>query len=160
MEYHRHLGVYGVCCQHNQLLVVHKTRGPYQNRYDLPGGTIEPNESMIQAIYREFQEETGLMINIEKNIGVSEFIVKYNISDKTHIQHIAVFLQASVEATCDLSIMSDDTAGSKWMKLEELTIENASPLVIAAKEYIKTNNFELISLTFEDWEVKSEKLKS
>jgi len=160
MEYHRHLGVYGVCYQHNQLLVVHKTRGPYRNRYDLPGGTIEPNESIIQAIYREFQEEAGLVINIDKNIGTSEFIVRYDINDKTHIQHIAIFLQVSVEASCAPSIISDDTAGSKWVKLEDLTLENSSPLVITAKEYIRTNNFKLVSLTFEDWEVNNEKLRS
>jgi len=156
MEYHCHLGVYGVCSQHNQLLVVHKTRGPYKNRYDLPGGTIEPNESIIQAIYREFQEETGLVINVDKNIGTSEFIVRYNIGDKTHIQHIAIFLQVSIEVTSDLSIISDDTAGSEWMNIEELTLENSSPLVMAAKEYIRTNHLEWISMTFEDWVVKQE----
>lgn len=158
MEYHRHLGVYGICCRGDQLLVVHKTRGPYRNRYDLPGGTIEPNETIIQAIYREFQEETGLMINVEKNIGTSEFIVKYNINGKTHIQHIAIFLQVGVEAACDPSSVSDDTAGSEWIHLADLTADNSSPLVIAAKEYIRTGNFEMISLTFEDWIVNSEKV--
>lgn len=150
-NYHRQLGVYGICCQNDQILVVHKTRGPYRNRFDLPGGTIESNESIIQAIYREFQEETGLFINVDKNIGTSEFIVRYNINDSTHIQHIAIFFKVSIESNFERLIISDDTAGSEWIKLRDITKENSSPLVIAAKEYIITNNFDLISLTIEDW---------
>ena len=152
------MGVYGICCRDNQLLVVHKTRGPYRNRFDLPGGTIEPDESIIQAIYREFQEETGLIINVDENIGTSEFIVSYNLSESTHIQHIAIFLKVSIESTIENSVISDDTSGSDWINLEDITTENSSPLVMVAKEYIVTNKFEMISLIFDDWIVNKEKV--
>lgn len=33
-----HFGVYGVCLKDEKLLCILKTRGPYQGRYDLPGG--------------------------------------------------------------------------------------------------------------------------
>jgi 8-oxo-dGTP pyrophosphatase MutT (NUDIX family) len=45
-KFHRHLGVYGICRNGTKLLTVQKTRGPYRNRYDLPGGSIEVNESL------------------------------------------------------------------------------------------------------------------
>ena len=38
MEIKNHFGVYGVCLQEGKLLCIEKTRGPYQNRFDLPGG--------------------------------------------------------------------------------------------------------------------------
>ena len=39
MEIKNHFGVYGVCLQEGKLLCIEKTRGPYQHRFDLPGGT-------------------------------------------------------------------------------------------------------------------------
>ena len=33
-----HFGVYGVFVKDDKLLCINKTAGPYQNRYDLPGG--------------------------------------------------------------------------------------------------------------------------
>lgn len=41
--------------------------GYSHNEYQFPGGHIEENESFIQAINREIQEETGIKLNI-KNI--------------------------------------------------------------------------------------------
>ena len=44
MEIKNHFGVYGVCLQEGKLLCIEKTRGPYQHRFDLPGGSQEPGE--------------------------------------------------------------------------------------------------------------------
>jgi 8-oxo-dGTP pyrophosphatase MutT (NUDIX family) len=45
--------------------VIHKNGGPYINRFDLPGGTVEPDESLFKAIHREFAEETGITIEVK-----------------------------------------------------------------------------------------------
>ena len=34
----------------------------YRNHWDLPGGRIEPGETIVEALRREFLEETGLTI--------------------------------------------------------------------------------------------------
>ena len=39
MEIKRHFGVYAVCFENGKLLCIEKTIGPYQHRYDLPGGS-------------------------------------------------------------------------------------------------------------------------
>ena len=46
MEIKNHFGVYGVCLQEGKLLCIEKTRGPYQNRFDLPGGGQELGEGL------------------------------------------------------------------------------------------------------------------
>ena len=38
-KYHRAFGVYGICVEDGNLLVINKNGGPYTNRYDLPGGS-------------------------------------------------------------------------------------------------------------------------
>ena len=34
-----YLGIYGVCLNENKVLCIKKARGPYKNRFDLPGGS-------------------------------------------------------------------------------------------------------------------------
>ncbi len=48
----KHFGVYGVAIDNDKLLVIEKNSGPYQNRYDLPGGSQEVGESMVDKIGR------------------------------------------------------------------------------------------------------------
>ncbi|MFU2205868.1 hypothetical protein [Streptococcus pluranimalium] len=50
MTYLSHFGVYGICIKGGKLLCVRKNRGPYKNRYDLPGGSQESGESLLEHL--------------------------------------------------------------------------------------------------------------
>lgn len=43
------------------------------NGYALPGGHVEPGESIVEAVVREMKEETGLTIFNPKLCGVKQF---------------------------------------------------------------------------------------
>lgn len=45
-----HFGVYGICQREGRLLVIHKGRGPYSGRYDLPGGRLEAGEALVEGL--------------------------------------------------------------------------------------------------------------
>ena len=59
MEIKKHFGVYGICYENGKLLCIEKTRGPYQHRFDLPGGSQELGEGLTETLKREVLEETG-----------------------------------------------------------------------------------------------------
>lgn len=69
------------CVELTVLCLIHKN-GKYllQDRtkddwkgYTLPGGHIEPGESIVDAVIREMQEETGLTIRHPHLCGVKQF---------------------------------------------------------------------------------------
>lgn len=61
MEIKRHFGVYAVCFKNGKLLCIEKTRGPYQRRYDLPGGSQQLGEGLTESLKREVLEDTRLL---------------------------------------------------------------------------------------------------
>jgi 8-oxo-dGTP diphosphatase len=50
-----------VAVRDDALLMVQRGRGPGQGRWSLPGGRVEPGETMAEAVLRELDEETGLV---------------------------------------------------------------------------------------------------
>lgn len=157
-KWHRHFGVYGICLNKEKLLVIRKHGGPYTGRYDLPGGSIEASESLMAAIAREFIEETGMQIRVTKNIGTKDFLVPWKRQeyDHTHCHHIANFYEAVyIAGDPKDSPMIDDSRGAEWIETDKLSIENSSPLVMEAVEYIKTGSLNCALTAFSDWTVKT-----
>jgi hypothetical protein len=105
---------------------------------------------------REFKEETGLEIIDCKALGFSEFIARYSLRDNSHIQHIPLFFQVECRETgvyTDLEL-SDDSSGYEWVLLEDVNDENASPLVMKAKDVILSKEFTFESKKLDEWETR------
>ena len=71
-----YLGIYGVCLKDNRVLSIKKTKGPYKNRYDLPGGSQKTNEGFTETFVREFLEETGYKVSSYDNCRVYDVFVE------------------------------------------------------------------------------------
>jgi len=54
----------------DSLLVVRMTYGPSKGRYMLPGGLVDPGETLDSAAVREVREETGVDIRAVGIVGV------------------------------------------------------------------------------------------
>lgn len=156
-KYHRAFGVYGIYVEDNQLLVIHKNGGPYKNRFDLPGGSLEEGESLSEAMVREFKEETGIEIEIVEQIGISDFLLPWKWKGHTDVHHIAVFYKVRKiggEISVPEEFEGQDSLGAEWVNRQDISEDNASPLVLKAMEWLETNDLGLKVNKYNDWIVK------
>ncbi len=91
--YHTAFGVYGILFQGNCLAVIKKKAGPYQNRYDLPGGSMEAGELLEDTLCREFKEETGMTVTSYHQLGTINFLYPWRYKETTMNNHICVFMR-------------------------------------------------------------------
>jgi 8-oxo-dGTP pyrophosphatase MutT (NUDIX family) len=62
-------------------------RDTEMDRWTLPGGAVDPNEQPADAAVRECFEETGLLVKLDRLIGVFsglEFLIHYPNGDVTY----------------------------------------------------------------------------
>lgn len=133
----KHFGVYGVCIREGRILCIRKTRGPYRGRFDLPGGTPEEGESLVETLKREILEETGFQVAAIRQNTIHDVFV--TVPEIARVHHEFVLFTIDIEEK-DAQIVEDfvtseeknDSKGIVWVPLEEVSVENASPLVIEA----------------------------
>ncbi len=56
----------------NKILLQNRVKADWKG-YALPGGHVEPGESIVDAVIREMKEETGLTISHPRLCGVKQF---------------------------------------------------------------------------------------
>ena len=88
-----HIGIYGICIRDNKLLCIKKERGPYKNRFDLPGGSQKENEGFTEMLAREFREETGYKIENYAECRAYDVFVE---EKKRMVHHIMVFYNVDI----------------------------------------------------------------
>ena len=162
MEIKKHFGVYGICFENGKLLCIEKTRGPYQHRFDLPGGSQEVGEGLTETLKREVLEETGYMLSRYSNPRIYDVLVHEEGQDFA-VHHIMAFYDIVLDFEGSQKSLShevldgsNDSANAIWISLEQLTEENASPLVLKVKaELLGFPELELIS--YKNWKVKHAK---
>ena len=159
MEIKHHFGVYGVCLQDGKLLCIEKTRGPYQHRFDLPGGSQEIGEGLTETLKREVLEETGYALSSYSNPRIYDVLVQEEGQDFA-VHHIMAFYNIVLDfersqqsLPQELLDGSNDSANAVWLNLEEVTADNASPLVLKAKAELRGFP-ELDKTSYMNWMVK------
>lgn len=69
MEQKQLLKVRGVLRQQDSILLCYNKARHF---YFLPGGSLEPGENLTQCLIREFQEECGLQLSVDRFLGCLE----------------------------------------------------------------------------------------
>ena len=96
----------------HKILVLQRNDG--NNVWEIPGGKRENNEDIVDALKREVQEETGLIINEYKLVYVSPIFEDHPV--------LKPFLNIGYLCLVDNSdvVISDEHIDYKWVSVEEL----------------------------------------
>jgi mutator protein MutT len=116
-----------------EVILILKNRPKWQNgKFNFPGGHVELNESSIECIVREFQEECNLTTKNWKYIGNIENANNYTLD---------IFVLIYEEKFGKLKSLTDEPV--HWHKCNELPdncITNLYWLIPFAKNFIMQGN--------------------
>lgn len=96
-----------------RLLLVRRGRGPAAGDWSIPGGRVEPGETLAEAVVRELEEEAGIEGVCGPLIGWVERI------DEDHHYVILDFSVDVLEGT--EPVAGDDAVEARWVPLGEIS---------------------------------------
>lgn len=99
--------------ERGEVLIV---KSPKWVTYTIPGGHIEVNETMEEALLREVKEEVGLDVEIIRRIGVFDAIKPPEFKHKKHFIFIDFLCRAK---NTDVKIDGNEITHFMWIKPED-----------------------------------------
>ena len=82
------VGVGAVLIHEGRVLLIRRGKEPLRGRWVVPGGTVELGETLEQALVREIQEETGLLVRPRQVVAVFDRIQR--VADRVDYHYVIV----------------------------------------------------------------------
>ena len=115
-----------VVCNGHVLTVVRKN-APGKGLYAMPGGHINPNERLEDAMLRELREETGIDLSdrvLRANIKSNRYFDKPGRSNRARVITQAFLIHLTNEEKLPNVKGGDDASRAFWMPINEVRYEN------------------------------------
>ena len=113
---HPAVGVGAVVFHDRKVLLIKRGKAPLEGRWIVPGGTVEPGESLLDALRREVSEETGLAVRPGRVATVVDHIER---DGETVTYHYVI-----VDYVCTLEggtlRAGSDAADAAWVPVADL----------------------------------------
>ncbi len=114
-----------------QILLIERKNEPFRNKWALPGGFLDMEETLEEAVLRELEEETGL-----KNIKVDQFRTFDKIDRDPRGRTISVVFTGRLLENQNVAA-GDDAKNAAWFFLDslpELAFDHTDILNLIIKE--------------------------
>ena len=104
----------GIARKNDEILILkrHPESKTNPNKWELPGGKVDPGEDFDKALIREFNEETNLNIELGQFVGAVQ-------EDFPHKKTIALVMEVVLLGEIEVKI-SDEHIDWKWATIEEI----------------------------------------
>lgn len=113
----------------DRLLLVRRASGPGSGHWAVPGGRVEPGETLSGAVVRELREETGLRATCGDFLGWVE-----RIGDGYH--YVILDFWVTVIDSPERAVAGDDAAALAWVPLDDVA---TWPLVDGLAEFLTSH---------------------
>jgi 8-oxo-dGTP diphosphatase len=110
-------GVSGLIVREGRVLLVRRGKDPFRGYWSLPGGGVEPGETLREAVRREVREETGLDVRVGAVAGYREGF------EPRH--HVVIAFRAEVVG--GQLRAGDDAAECEFVEPSEITARLLTP---------------------------------
>ena len=119
------LSVGAIAISDDALLMVKRATPPDEGRWSVPGGRVEPGETLASAVVREVAEETGVAVVCDRFIGFAEIIDE-------EIHAVVLDFEVIVMDPSD-PVAASDAAAAEWVPIHAVC---ERPLVAGLAEFL------------------------
>lgn len=111
-----------------QVLLVKRGKAPNQHLWALPGGSVNPDESLLLAAMRELNEETGFPLSALTYLP-QPFLHRYlPVTNANYSYHIHVFCAFTEDCTT-CPVAGDDAVEARFVHIDQINTLEAVPLL-------------------------------
>lgn len=104
-----------------RVLLIRRGQAPLLGEWSLPGGVVECGETLREAVVREAQEETGLMVDTGEMLGVYERVIR---GDEGRVRYHFVLIDFLCHPASGNLKAGSDAADVRWFTRDELPALN------------------------------------
>ncbi len=120
------LGCGAIVCRDGAVLLVKRGRPPRIGEWAIPGGKVQPGESLRAAVEREVREETSIHIHATEQVYLLEYL-EHDAAGKLTFHYVVLDYRADYIAGEPRA--GDDAEEAAWVpftRLPELTMTDST----------------------------------
>jgi ADP-ribose pyrophosphatase YjhB (NUDIX family) len=111
------LAVSAAIIRDGKVLIVQRANPPARGIHTLPGGMVESGETLAEALRREIEEETGLIVEPVALAGHREVIVR---DDDERVKRHFIILAFAARWLAGELRLNEELHAAKWLRPPEL----------------------------------------
>ncbi|MEV0110156.1 NUDIX domain-containing protein [Nocardia sp. NPDC050799] len=126
------LAVYAVCVEGGRVLLVRHVSPEGDTNWTLPGGGVEHAEDPFDTVIREFAEETGCAVEVERLLGVDSRVIpaaERTVPGGPDHQNVGIFYQVRIVGGRLRPEPNGRTVDPTWTPMHDVATLHRSSLV-------------------------------
>ncbi len=101
----------------DRILLAARARPPLQSIWSLPGGVVEPGESLAEAAFRELREETGVEAELIRFITPIEYVDR---DEDGRVRHHFVICPHAARWRSGEGTVGPEALAIAWLREDEI----------------------------------------